>query len=173
MNIANMLTIFRLILIPVYIFIFFSDITNSFLYSVTIFLLAGFTDILDGYLARKYKLVTKVGIALDPLADKLMLITVLASLVIKFYSPIWILVIVTSKEIFMICCGILLYKSGTVIPSNRFGKVSTILFYISILVLAFNDSIGLLLLYISVGATLIALVNYFIVYTKNKKTKEF
>jgi cardiolipin synthase (CMP-forming) len=168
MNIPNILTVFRLILIPVFIFIFFSSSTNSFYYSVIIFLLAGFTDFLDGYLARKYKLITKVGTVLDPLADKLMLITVLTCLVIKLYIPVWVVLIVSAKELFMILCGILLYKKGTIIPSSIFGKASTIFFYVSILILTFNEAVGLYLLYISVASTLIALVNYFIVYTKNK-----
>ena len=169
MNIPNILTVFRLILIPVFVSIFFSHCSNSLLYSIIIFLLAGLTDFLDGYLARKYNLVTKTGIVLDPLADKLMLITVLTCLVINMYIPIWVLIIIAAKEIFMIFCGIFLYKKGTVIHSNIFGKASTIFFYISIFILVFNESLGVFLLYVSVATALIALINYSIIYTKNKK----
>lgn len=169
MNIPNILTVFRLILIPVFIIIFFSKNPNSLLYSIIIFLIAGLTDFLDGYLARRYKLTTRVGAVLDPLADKLMLITVLTCLVIKTYIPIWVLVIIAAKEVFMIFCGIFLYKKGTIIASNLFGKASTIFFYISIFILVFSEDIGIYLLYISVCTALVALVNYFIAYTKNKK----
>jgi cardiolipin synthase (CMP-forming) len=170
MNIPNMLTVFRLLLIPIFIAFFFSNNTSSLLYSICIFLLAGFTDFLDGYLARKYKLITKLGVVLDPLADKLMLITVLTCLVIKTYIPIWVLMVIAAKEIFMILCGILLYKKGTLIPSNIFGKASTTFFYISIFILVFDESIGLYLLYISVTTALVALFNYYVIYRKNKKS---
>ena len=171
MNLPNLLTIIRLILIPIFVVVFFSHSTNSLIYSISIFLLAGFTDFLDGYLARKYKLITKVGIVLDPLADKLMLMTVLSCLVIKSYIPIWVLIVIAAKELFMIFSGLFLYKKGTVIPSNRFGKISTILFYISIFILSLNEDIGILLLYISVISALIALINYSVLYTKNKNNE--
>ncbi len=109
---------------------------------------------------------------LDPLADKLMLIAVLTCLVIKAYIPLGVLIIITAKEGFMIFCGIFMYKNGTVIPSNVFGKTATILFYISIFVLTFSESIGTNLLYISVAVALTALLNYLIIYSKNKKTDD-
>jgi cardiolipin synthase len=151
---------------------FFSSSSNNLLYSIFIFLLAGLTDFLDGYIARKYKLITKTGVVLDPLADKLMLIAVLTCLVIGSYIPIAVLLIITFKEVFMIFCGILMYKRGTVIPSNIFGKAATILFYISIFILAFNESTGTYLLYISVAVALTALINYSIIYSKNKKADD-
>ncbi|OFI05375.1 CDP-diacylglycerol--glycerol-3-phosphate 3-phosphatidyltransferase [Clostridium acetireducens DSM 10703] len=169
MNIPNMLTLFRLFLIPVFAITFFSNIKNSLIFSILIFLLAGFTDILDGYIARKYKLITKCGIILDPLADKLMLITVLTCLTIKSYSPLWILIIVTIKEFSMIIGGAILYNKNTVIPSNKFGKIATLLFYIAIFTMIFNVKIADFLLYIAVFSTIIAFINYFAIYLKDKK----
>ena len=99
MNIPNMLTLFRLFLIPVFILVFFSNMANSLMAAVGIFLLAGLTDVLDGYIARKYNLITKWGIVMDPLSDKLMLLTVLSCLVITSYAPVWILMVVAAKEI--------------------------------------------------------------------------
>lgn len=169
-NIPNLLTIFRLVLIPIFLVVFFSHNSNSLIYGIGIFLLAGVTDLLDGYIARKYNLVTKVGIVLDPLADKLMLMTVLTCLVIKAYIPIWMLIIIACKELFMIFCGLFLYKKGTIIPSNVFGKLATILFYISIFVLSVDSALGIFLLYISIAAAIVAFVNYLMVY--RKRTKE-
>lgn len=166
MNIPNLLTLFRIILIPIFILVFFSETPNSLLKSILIFLLAGFTDFLDGYIARKYKIITKAGIVLDPLADKLMLITVLSCLLIKGYIPAWVLIVIAAKEIFMILCGVFLYKKNIVIPSNIFGKLSTVFFYISIFVLAFSHKIGIYLLYFSVASAIVAFFNYVIVYTK-------
>ncbi|MCM8711411.1 CDP-diacylglycerol--glycerol-3-phosphate 3-phosphatidyltransferase [Clostridium sp. SYSU_GA19001] len=170
MNIPNILTIFRLLLIPAFVIVFKNSPSNNNLaLSTIVFLIAGFTDFLDGYIARKYNLVTKIGIVLDPLADKLMLMTVLTCLVIKSYIPLWILIVIACKEIFMIFCGVFLYKKGTVIPSNKLGKLSTIFFYVSIVILVFNKTAGKFLLYFSVASALIALVNYTFVYKKGKK----
>lgn len=172
MNVPNMITVFRLCLIPIFIFVFFSGIHNSLVFSIFIFLIAGASDVLDGHIARKYNIVTKVGTVLDPLADKLMLLTVLSCLTIKGYIPILVVAIVAGKDLFMILSGIFLYKKGVVIPSNIIGKISTLFFYISILIFTFNKTIGIYLLYISAICALVALVNYFIVYFKGKKTKK-
>ncbi|MFD3155392.1 CDP-diacylglycerol--glycerol-3-phosphate 3-phosphatidyltransferase [Haloimpatiens sp. FM7330] len=169
MNIPNVLTLIRFFLIPFFILVFFSTTNNSLLYSILIFLTAGFTDILDGYLARKYNLITKWGIVMDPLADKLMLITVLTCLVIKNYIPLWVLLIIIFKELAMIVGGTLLYNKDMVIPSNTFGKLSTFLFYISIFTLTFNEILGKLLIYISVISALIAFVNYLVLYNRKLK----
>lgn len=171
MNLPNLITFFRLCLIPIFIFIFFSGIYNSLLFSIIIFLIAGASDVLDGYIARKYNLVTKIGIVLDPLADKLMLLTVLSCLTLENYIPLLVVVIVAVKELFMILSGIFLYKKGVVIPSNIIGKVSTLFFYISIFIFTFNKTTGIYLLYISALSALVALVNYFIVYFEGKKKK--
>lgn len=169
MNVPNALTLLRLVLIPIFVLVFFSGNEHNLMYSISIFLTAGFTDVLDGYIARKYNLITKWGIVLDPLADKLMLTTVLTCLVIGKYIPLWILIIVAAKEISMIIAGMILYKKNTVIPSNIFGKISTILFYVSIFTLGFINSIwGDILLYVAVASAIIAFVNYFIIYHNHK-----
>jgi len=152
----------------VFVAIFFSAVPNSLLYSIYIFLLAGFTDILDGYIARKFNLITKWGTVFDPLADKLMLTAVLTCLVINGLAPLWVLIIITAKELFMIIAGTILYRNKKVISSNSFGKISTCLFYISIFTLAFNLRFGDYLLYIAVLSAIIAFINYFILYHKNK-----
>jgi len=170
MNVANILTLFRLFLIPVFVMLFFSGVPKSLLYSIYIFGLAGFTDILDGYIARKFNMITKWGTVLDPLADKLMLTTVLTCLVIAGLAPLWVLIIITAKEIFMIVAGTMLYSSDLEIPSNYYGKISTFLFYISILTLAFDVRLGSYLLNIAVFSAIIAFLNYFILYN-NKKNK--
>lgn len=169
MNVPNILTLFRLFLIPVFVILFFSGVPHSLLYSIYVFLIAGFTDILDGYIARKFNLITKWGIVLDPLADKLMLTAVLTCLVVDGLAPLWVLVIITTKEIFMIIAGTILYRNNSIIPSNSFGKISTCLFYISIVTLAFDVRFGDYLLYIAVASAIIAFINYFILYHNNNK----
>ncbi len=169
MNIPNILTIFRMFLIPVFVALFFLPDSNNLIYSISVFLLAGVTDVLDGYIARKYNLVTKWGVVLDPLADKLMLMTVLVCFVLKDFIPLWIVIIIALKELFMIIGGTFLYKKNTLIPSNIFGKVSTFLFYLAIFIFCFKRSLGLSFLYIAVLSALIALINYVMYYKTNKE----
>ncbi|OPJ62255.1 CDP-diacylglycerol--glycerol-3-phosphate 3-phosphatidyltransferase [Clostridium oryzae] len=167
-NTPNMLTLFRLFLIPIFILVFFSSVPDSLFISICIFLLAGFTDILDGYIARRFNLVTKWGMVLDPLADKLMLLTVLTCLSIKGYVPFFISIIVILKELFMIISGMFLYKKDTVIPSNIFGKLSTVIFYLSIFCIYFYRDLGEILLGVAVISAFIALINYLVIYNRGK-----
>lgn len=169
MNIPNMLTLFRFFLIPVFVFIFFSSISNSLMVSISIFLIAGFTDILDGYIARKYNIITKSGSVLDPLADKIMLLTVLSCLVFSNYIPLWVLIVVAIKDTFMIITGIFLYKRDSVIQANTWGKLCTFLFYIAIFMLPFDRQSAFIMLCIAVVSAILALYNYAIIYFKGKK----
>ncbi|MDP4088272.1 MAG: CDP-diacylglycerol--glycerol-3-phosphate 3-phosphatidyltransferase [Bacillota bacterium] len=172
MNIPNVLTLFRLFLVPVFVLVFFSPVNHYLIFSISIFLLAGITDVLDGFIARKYNLITKWGMVLDPLADKLMLLTVLTCLTINRIIPIWIVGLIAAKEIFMIISGMFLYRKDTVIPSNKFGKASTLLFYLSVFILSLNEHIGDSLLVIAVISAFIALINYSLIYFRGKDTEK-
>lgn len=168
MNIPNMLTLIRFLLIPVFCIIYFSTIKYSFFLSMAVFFIAGITDFLDGHIARKYNLVTKIGTVLDPLADKLMTLTVLFCLAYSYIIPRWIVAPFLIKELTMVIGGINLYKYKKVLPANYYGKTATILFYISILILIFNKSIGTYFLYLTLCATILAFLNYFIHFVNIK-----
>jgi cardiolipin synthase (CMP-forming) len=119
---------------------FYSDSSHSLLVAMLVFLLAGITDILDGYMARRFNLITKYGQIMDPLADKAMQLTVLTTLALDGYIELWILYIILGKEVFMILSGIILYLSKTkiIIPSNIFGKLTTVLIYLAIMLSVFE-----------------------------------
>jgi len=161
MNIPNILTGLRLVLVPVFSLIFFSEIENAMLVSFIIFLSAGLTDILDGYIARKYNMVTRWGSILDPLADKLMAITVLVSLTIKNIIPPWVLLVIGIKESLMIAGAVVLFRRDTFVAAKSYGKTATVLLYVSILTLEFiYRPLGLFLVYITVLSSLYALYKY-------------
>jgi len=162
MNLPNILTTLRLLLIPVFIYVFFVFEDNNLIYATGIFFLAGVTDALDGYLARKYHQVTKIGQALDPLADKLMQLTVIICFTIAGILPLWILFVVGIKEGLMILGAAILYtrRDKTVIPANKLGKVSTILFYLAILLIGLGYTVGRYLLITAILITLIAFFRY-------------
>ncbi len=161
MNIPNALTIIRFLLIPGFVYYFFSPMEYGVRIAIVIFVVAGLTDILDGFIARKYNLITRLGIVLDPLADKLMLLTVLISITLKNQIPFWIIVVVAIKETLLILGAITLFNDhDIVVPANRFGKISTIAFYTAILAIAFDLPYSQLFLDGFVLLTVVALVVY-------------
>lgn len=168
MNIPNLITIFRMILIPIYALIFFSDLDNRVFLAGMVFLLAGISDVLDGYLARKYNQTTKLGTVLDPLADKLMSFTVLFTFALDKIIPYGVLFLLIAKEGSQIIGGLILYfkKDQSVIPSNKFGKVATILFYIFVFSvmakLPYNISFALLM--VTVALNILAFMSYLKIY---------
>lgn len=173
-NIPNILTTLRLIIVPFLGYFMYSE---KYIYAIILFTFGGLTDIIDGYVARKYNMITKWGKFFDPLADKLMQITALTLLVVHKFIPIAVLAVVVLKELLMLLGGIMLYRKGkTVIGANWYGKLATVLFYFAILAtiilslddfkniystIAVNVTLGL-----AVACTLFALVMYITIYLK-------
>ncbi len=172
-HLPNILTIIRLFLVPLFAVVFFSDSANAHNYALAIFLLAGATDVLDGKIARKYNLITKVGTVLDPLADKLMLLTALTCLTIDGTLPIWVLAIVIAKECYMILTGLYMYfkKTKMVIPSNIFGKAATVIFTLAVvlLILLPDSNAGLAVAILAITLKFTALGSYIFHYNKHLK----
>lgn len=176
-NIPNILTIIRFILIP---FIFISVITHHYLLAVIIFTISALTDILDGYIARKYNYITDIGKLIDPLADKLTQVSLLLALTILEILPWWILAIVFIKECVMVIAASVLYsRKDVVVYSKWYGKLATCLFYLaiicSLIINQFNIKlslrIDLYLYYLAILATIFSLVMYSIKF-KFKAPKE-
>lgn len=146
MNLANKLTIFRIILVPLMIIIPFFEIKGeilgvpiTYLIMDLIFIIASITDKLDGYIARSRNQVTTFGKFLDPLADKILVLTAMIMLVEMNKLPAWIPVIVLARE--FIVSGyrlIAVEKGGKVIAASKWGKLKTVTQMIAI-ILAFID----------------------------------
>ncbi len=128
-HIPNILTILRFLLIPI---ILISIFANKYLIAFIIFTISGLTDILDGFIARKFNLISNFGKLMDPLADKLTQISLLCALGIQSIIPMWILVIVLFKEIIMVSGASFLYGKNVVVYSRWYGKLATVLFYLAI-----------------------------------------
>ena len=140
-NIPNILTIIRFILIP---FIFTSVVNEDFLATIIIFTISAITDVLDGYIARKYNYITDIGKLIDPLADKLTQMSLLLSLAILKILPWWIFAIVFIKECVMIISASLMYKKeDVVVYSKWYGKLATVLFYLAIVVTLFIKQLAI------------------------------
>ena len=175
-NIPNILTTFRFFLIPVYIIVFCLEDSTKQL-GACIFIIASITDVLDGYIARRLNMVTKWGQLMDPLADKLMQITVLISLVCIGRVPIWFLIYLAILEIVMILAGIFLYKNKIYIKSNIFGKVNTVLLFIFMLLILFlpvnQFAENCMLLFLTVFSALTSGIYGYIYFLKQKKYKKY
>ena len=175
-NIPNILTIIRFILIP---FIYMSVLTEHFFTALIIFTISALTDILDGYIARKYNYITDIGKLIDPLADKLTQISLLLSLTILKILPLCIFAIVFVKELVLVICASVLYsRKDVVVYSKWYGKLATTLFYLaivcSLIMHHFNIQMAfrldLYLYYLAILATFFALIMYSIKF-KFKRTK--
>jgi len=175
-NIPNLLTAIRLILVPIFPIIYFGDMNNAHYFALIIFIIAGFTDFLDGYIARKYDLITPFGTVFDPLADKLMLLTALFSLFMDNFIPLWVLLIMVTKELFMIVTGIYLFmrKEKMIIPSNIFGKLATAVFSLAIVLLLITPESSWLqyLVVLAVGFKLTAFSSYVTFMIRHRRLKD-
>ncbi|MCI9038333.1 MAG: CDP-diacylglycerol--glycerol-3-phosphate 3-phosphatidyltransferase [Clostridia bacterium] len=146
MNLANKLTILRILLVPIMVIIPFVNIQGEILgipitYLVVdvIFIIAAITDKLDGYIARSRNQITTFGKFLDPIADKIVVITAMVMLVEWGHLPAWIPIIVILRE--FIVSGyrlVAVEKSGNVIAANIWGKLKTVTQMVA-LIIAFLD----------------------------------
>lgn len=160
MNIPNILTILRIIIVPIFGYMMHKQ--EAYLAAV-LFILAWLTDILDGFIARKFGLVTNFGMVADPFADKLLTATALFFLVIQKTIPAMILVIVVFKELLMGLGGYLLYKKKKrVSGANWYGKIASALFYSAIVLLIFlpKSKFSSVLIMVAVISTMLALLLY-------------
>ena len=130
-DIPNILSIIRIFLVFVFVFVFFA--LNSPIWALVVFLTAGATDIVDGYLARKYNWISNLGKILDPFADKFMQCTALVCLCIKAYVPLWFVLVFFAKEMATLIIGLLVIKRrSVVVVSKWYGKSAVCLFYLAI-----------------------------------------
>lgn len=136
MNIANKLTILRVILIPFFIIFGLIQNTACAYLALAIFVVASFTDYLDGHLARKLNLVSDFGKFLDPLADKLLVLAALALLVHNGDTSVWVLYIVVLRELVVTGIRLIAAGSGRVIAAGFTGKLKTV-FQMIVIILAF------------------------------------
>ena len=171
--IPNYLTTARLILVPVFAYLVLG--AENLPAAALVFIISGITDIIDGYIAKKYNMVTDFGKVYDPFVDKLMQITAIVCLAIAKLVPMWIIAVVICKEIAMIIIGGLLYLKKIVVYSYWYGKTATVIFYaVIILMILWQDmpkAWNTALLITVIISMLIAAVGYLIDTVKNYPKK--
>ena len=172
-NVPNVLTIIRLLLVPVYVLLFALGEKYS---ALSVFLLASLTDLLDGRIARKYNLITDFGKLMDPLAGKVMVVTAMFSMAIgsRTISAVipWAAVIILFiKELIMVIGSAVMLRYQIVVYSTMVGKVAQCMFIASLVAVYFHDwfaalcagwfmPLDLIVLWLSTALTLWALIIY-------------
>lgn len=169
-NVPNMLSLLRIFIIVPFIIFF---IKERYIISGIMLAISGISDMLDGFIARKFHCVTRLGQILDPVADKLTLAAVVICLGIKFPSLLVIVIILLFKDSFMLIGGFILLKNGIDPPASQwYGKLATAFFYFSVIAIVGTKAIfdmdipkiTFILLTITAVLMVFSLINYFLLF---------
>lgn len=178
MNLPNKITIFRVILIPVFlVLLYVSAIPANKWIALAVFIIASLSDMVDGKIARKYNLVTDFGKFMDPLADKLLVSAALIALIELGRIPAWIVIVIISREFIISGFRLVAADNGIVIAAGWWGKVKTAVTMVMLCVMIpdlasiFTNAatpihiVEQILLYASLVLTVVSLIDYLV---KNK-----
>ncbi len=176
LNIPNVLTMIRVVLIPVFIALYCN---GQAVPAFCVYVAACVTDALDGHLARKLNQITSFGKLMDPLADKLMQLSMMFCLAGTGYIPWWALIVLLGKELLMVIgSALLLKKRDVVVMSNWSGKTATVLLILAIAAIFPWHGVeavrraGEILLYAGMAMSLYSMVNYALIYVKNGNSRK-
>ena len=125
MNLANKLTMLRVVMIPAFVIVLYADFEGCRYVALALFAIASFTDFLDGYIARSRNLVTDFGKFMDPLADKVLVMTAMLMFVSWGQMPAWVLAVVLARELAVSRLRMIAATEGKVIAAAWSGKVKT------------------------------------------------
>jgi CDP-diacylglycerol--glycerol-3-phosphate 3-phosphatidyltransferase len=174
MNIANKLTLARIVLIPIFIAFFYINVKYQYLYAAIIFVIAAITDLLDGRLARKHDMVTNFGKLIDPIADKLLVCSALVMLltVQSFNMSALVVIILIGREFIVSGLRLIAAAEGKVVAASGLGKIKTVVQIVAVCTVlvegyifiwdSWNFPLGLVLMWISAAIAVVSLVDYFI-----------
>lgn len=168
MNLANKLTILRILLVPVFMIFLLNKFPYGVHIAAVIFIIAAITDTLDGYIARKKNMVTNFGKFMDPLADKLLVSAALISLVQMGRLSAWMVVIIIAREFTISILRAVAAAEGIVIAASWWGKAKTITQVIAIIFVLLNNfpfryinfPFDTIMMYVAVAFTIISGVDY-------------
>ena len=125
LNIANSLTLFRIALTPIFIIFLFYEHPNAKLWALMVFLVASITDALDGYFARKHDQVTEQGRFLDPLADKILILSALISFAVLEIIPFWMVGLIIFRDLFITGLRVVMNNKGFQMITSNIAKAKT------------------------------------------------
>ncbi len=135
LTLPNIISFFRLLLIPVFVIAYFNDsMDNHFIWSIAVLIISGLSDVVDGFIARKFNMISDFGKILDPIADKLTQAVMILSLVIEHIVLLPMFAVLFLKELFTLFAAVYLFSNGTKPMSSRwFGKLSTVVIFLTMI----------------------------------------
>lgn len=174
MNIANKITVIRIILIPIFMLFMLIDVPYNMETALVLFSIASLTDKLDGYYARKYNLVTDLGKFLDPLADKLLITGAFLIFIQLGQIQAWIVFVILAREFAVTGLRGIAANNNIVIAASNFGKLKTVIQIITIIILFLNNypfsliniPMNTIFIYLSLFVTVVSGTDYFAKYMK-------
>jgi len=172
MSLPNSLTLLRIFFVPLLVVLLLTKEPNMDLWAVGVFLLAAITDLLDGYFARRRAQVSRVGILLDPIADKLLTSAAFISLVELQQIPAWIVVIIIGREFAVSGLRSIASAEGFTMPASDLGKTKMVLQVVAITVIVLERRyprlrpLGDVFLWLVVGIALLSAAEYFWAFWK-------
>jgi len=157
-GVANMVTGFRLILTPFFLWFITAGERSS---ALIVFIVAGATDVVDGYLARSRHQVTLLGQILDPVADKLLMVSAVFALWYLEYLPLWVPVLLLIKEIVLLGGGVIMYRHDLgVLSASVFGKLATFFLFSGVVLGVASVPESSFLIYGGVALSMVAGIDY-------------
>lgn len=170
MNWPNLLTGLRFVMIPLMVLLLMREQTTIVAFLAwLVFVLAALTDLLDGYLARKFECETVFGKLMDPLADKLLVTAALIMLIPLGRIPAWVCLLIISREIFITGLRGLAASTGKVVAADNLGKIKSnfqyfgvgfLVFPLNVLPIPYQYEIGMILIYLSLVLSLWSAADY-------------
>ncbi len=168
MNLPNILTLFRIAVLPFIVVLYYlnpdpTTLTAVGLAIAILFVIASFTDFLDGYIARKYQLVTNFGKFADPLADKLLVLVALLMFLDQNIIPMWSVMVILTREFIVTGMRLVAVEQGLVIAASWWGKAKTFVTLFALIFLFFYlTTLGMIAFYVGVALTVISGVEYLV-----------
>lgn len=177
MNLPNKLTVLRMIMVPFFVLALLWPFPHHYLVALALFGIASYTDHLDGKLARKYHQITDFGKFMDPLADKILVISALVCFVSLGLCDVWLVLLIIAREFMVTSIRLVAAGKGTVIAANNWGKIKTVSQIVAICVILLLQYIGelgslelvqfvnqdLLMLFWAIGEIFLAVATFFAV----------
>lgn len=179
-NLANKITLIRIFIVPLVVLLLYWEGPIFCILATLAFAFAALTDWFDGYIARKNNMVTSMGKFLDPLADKVLICSVLIMFVYLAWIPAWIAIIIVCRELIVTGLRAIAIDEGVVLAADKFGKMKTVLQIIAIIPLMLHyeffsldlNLIGTIFLYLAMILSVVSGINYchdFLKFTANKR----
>ena len=172
-SIPNILCYIRLLLIPVFMYTFLSPANYAFWVPALILIITSFTDFLDGFIARRFNMITEWGKLIDPLADKLTQAAVVFCLATRYPLMWWLLAVLVVKETYMLIKGVKHLKEGKeIFGAQWYGKLSTIVLFFTMITLVLFPNIHLqivdIIIVINIAIVIFSHIMYFRIFKHYK-----